>query len=273
MTDNFAPPPPEPSRLPAAPSRSESSIESSAPNLAGSDAAGHATGAVAPTAERAEGVTVRALPRLFNPETKLAARLRTILRFCIDTMINPWIGPAVENAPDWSKLGPVIIAPNHASFADPILVQSAIPRDIRFMMTEGIYRVKWMRWFFDIWGAIPVPDGSALKVDAIKSALAAMRSGKTIGIFPEGGIARDGVLQVGQPGVVMLMVKARLPVIPVAVIGSYKLLPFHARFPRAAWIRVRFGTPIMPPERVDKDGALEFAAKIMAEIARLSNEN
>lgn len=211
-------------------------------------------------------------PRIFDPDAKSSAVLRKIVRFTINTLIRPWIGPAVENAPDWKTLGPCIVAPNHASFADPILVQSVIPVDVRFLMTETIYRVPLMRWFFDLWGAIPVPDGAALKIDAMKAALSAMRSGKPVGIFPEGAIARDGVMQPGQPGVVALMVKARVPVVPVAVIGAYRLLPHRANFPRASWIRVRFGTPIIPPEKLDRDGTRDFAVRIMAEIDRLSKE-
>lgn len=217
-------------------------------------------------------VAVPIPPRIFDPDARSSAILRNIVRFTINTLIRPWIGPAVENAPDWKTIGPCIIAPNHTSFADPILVQSVIPVDVRFLMTETIYRVPLMRWFFDLWGAIPVPDGAALKIDAMKAALTAMRSGKPVGIFPEGSIARDGVIQPGQPGVVALMVKARVPVIPVAVIGAYRLLPHRANFPRASWVRVRFGTPILPPEKLDRDGTRDFAAAIMAEIARLSKE-
>ena len=226
----------------------------------------------APAASTETPSVVPIPPRIFDPDAKSSAVLRKIVRFTINTLIRPWIGPAVENAPDWKTLGPCIVAPNHASFADPILVQSVIPVDVRFLMTETIYRVPLMRWFFDLWGAIPVPDGAALKIDAMKAALSAMRSGKPVGIFPEGAIARDGVMQPGQPGVVALMVKARVPVVPVAVIGAYRLLPHRANFPRASWIRVRFGTPIIPPDKLDRDGTRDFAARIMAEIERLSKE-
>ena len=50
------------------------------------------------------------------------------------------------------------------------MVQTAIPHPVRFMMTEGIYRIPAMRWFFKLWDTIPVPDGDAVKVSAMKEA-------------------------------------------------------------------------------------------------------
>jgi 1-acyl-sn-glycerol-3-phosphate acyltransferase len=217
-------------------------------------------------------VAVPIPPRIFDPDARSSAILRNIVRFTINTLIRPWIGPAVENAPDWKTIGPCIIAPNHTSFADPILVQSVIPVDVRFLMTETIYRVPLMRWSLRSTRrhSCPRRSGAQDRRDEGRADGDALR--KTGRDFPEGSIARDGVIQPGQPGVVALMVKARVPVIPVAVIGAYRLLPRRANFPRASWVRVRFGTPILPPEKLDRDGTRDFAAAIMAEIARLSKE-
>ena len=124
----------------------------------------------------------------------------------------------------------MIFAPNHNSYLDPIMVQAAIPRPVRFMMTERIYRGPAIRWFFKLWDTIPVPDGDAVKVTAMKEALRVVRGGKPLVIFPEGGISQNGRLQPGKPGVVALMVRARVPVIPVAILGTYEVLPYHANF-------------------------------------------
>ena len=71
-------------------------------------------------------------------------------------------------------------------------------------------------------------------------------------------------------GVVALMMRARVPVIPVAILGTYRLLPRHANFFRAARVTVRFGQPIAPPgEALARDGVREYAQRIMDAIHAL----
>jgi 1-acyl-sn-glycerol-3-phosphate acyltransferase len=182
-----------------------------------------------------------------------------------------FFGPEIENAPDWKRIDGVIFAPNHASYLDPIFFQAAVPRPIRFMMTEGIYRIRAFRWLFELWDTIPVPDGDAVKVGAMKEALRVVRSGRPLVIFPEGGISRNGLLQAGQPGVAALMARARVPVIPVAILGTHEVLPYHANFPRAHRVKIRFGAPIpAPAEDLDREGQRAFAARIMQEIHDLA---
>jgi 1-acyl-sn-glycerol-3-phosphate acyltransferase len=167
-------------------------------------------------------------------------------------------------------VGGVVFAPNHNSYLDPLVFQAAAPRPVRFMMTEGIYRARALRWLFELWDAIPVPDGEAVKVGAMKEALGVVRGGHPLVVFPEGGIARDGRLQPGQPGVAALVARARVPVIPVAIIGTYQVLPFRASFPRAHRVLVRFGERIpAPPEDVDRDGQREYVRRVMDAIRAL----
>ena len=190
-----------------------------------------------------------------------------VVRISWTSLARVFIGPEVSNAPDWKKLGGAILAPNHNSFLDPVVVQTAIPHPVRFMMTEGIYRKPAMRWFFDLWDTIPVPDGDAVKVSAMKEALRVVRGGKPLVIFPEGGISHDGRLQPGQPGVVALMMRARVPVIPVAILGTYEVLPYRANFIRAGRVKLRFGEPIPPPaEGLERQGVRAYAAQIMDAI-------
>jgi 1-acyl-sn-glycerol-3-phosphate acyltransferase len=138
------------------------------------------------------------------------------------------------------------------------------------MMTESIYRIRAFQWLFKLWDTIPVPDGEAVKVAAIKDALRVVRSGQPLVVFPEGGISRSGFLQAGQPGVVALMTRARVPVIPVAILGTYQMLPFHATFPRASRVKVRFGEPIPAPAAdLDREGQRAHAALIMDAIHAL----
>ena len=140
--------------------------------------------------------------------------------------------------------GTYIIAPNHTSYMDPMLIQLLLPRHVTFMMDAGIFRVRLMNWFFKFWGAIPVSTTGRSAAGAMKTALGAARGGELLGVFPEGRISLDGKLQEGRGGVSVLMQRAGVPVVPVAIIGAFEVLPKSARFPRFGTIKVVWGEPI-----------------------------
>ncbi len=165
---------------------------------------------------------------------------------------------------------PYILAPNHVSFLDPIVVQLAHPRHVTFLMTETIYRVRTLRWFFRFWEAIPVPEDRA-PGEALKTAFRAIRRGEVVGIYPEGQISPDGRLQEGKQGVAMIMSRTGVPVVPVAILGTYEVLPRRARFPRPGRIRVVFGDPIFPSDASTdrKAAARALSSRVMEAIAAL----
>lgn len=171
--------------------------------------------------------------------------------------------------------GPCILAPNHVSYLDPIVVQLTFPRHITFLMAGHIFRYRWLRWFYSFWGAIPLDEGRVV-AGAMKSALGAARSGHVVGIFPEGRISESGVLQDGREGVATLMQRARVPVVPVAILGTYQVLPKHARFPRRGRLRVAYGEPITL-ETVEgedrKAAARRLRDRVMEAIAALLEQH
>jgi 1-acyl-sn-glycerol-3-phosphate acyltransferase len=201
---------------------------------------------------------------------RILAWLRAATRVVISSYFRVFYAYRVENAPTIPEGTPVVFAPNHVSFADPLFMQGAWPRHLTFLMTESIWKLRALNWFFRFWGAIPVPDGDAVKASAIKDALKAIRAGKPVVIFPEGKISEDGRLNPGNPGVAALMARARVPVVPVAILGSYDVLPYRAKFPRIAKVVVRFGEPIAPDETAqDREGLRRFSERVMDAIAAL----
>ena len=173
-----------------------------------------------------------------------------------------------ENAPDLRKTGPVILAPNHCSFLDPPILQLCIPRNLSFLMTEPLFRTWGLRWFFHFWGVLPVPlHGQA--GGAMKGALQALSEGRSVVIFPEGRISDDGRLQDAQGGVALLIARAGVPVVPVAILGTHQAMPRGALLPRPGRIRVRFGDPIAPPPKIERQRRRLFAAEVMDAIHAL----
>lgn len=128
--------------------------------------------------------------------------------------------------------GPAVLVCNHVSFVDAVLLMAASPRPIRFLMDHRIFKVPLLGWLFRLAKAIPIApqkeDPQAYE-RAFAEAVAVLREGDLLGIFPEGGITRDGELQPFKGGVMKILDLARAegiepPVVPMALTqlwGSY----------------------------------------------------
>jgi len=134
-----------------------------------------------------------------------------------------------EQIPDQ---GPAVLVCNHVSFVDAVLLMAASPRPIRFLMDHRIFRVPVLGWLFRLAKAIPIApqkEDPAAYERAFDEAAQVLREGDLLGIFPEGGITRDGTLQPFKGGVMKILACAQedglaVPVVPMALTnlwGSY----------------------------------------------------
>lgn len=160
-----------------------------------------------------------------GPAFKLAFRLKTHGR---------------ENVP---REGPAILAANHASFLDPILVGIGAKRPVRFLVAHDFYRDPRLHTALRWLGAIPV-GGDAGLIRSFRHIGEVMHRGGLLGIFPEGGITRDGAMRPFRPGASVLALRTGVPLVPVHLNGTFAALPRHAKWPRFVPLTVRFGTPI-----------------------------
>jgi 1-acyl-sn-glycerol-3-phosphate acyltransferase len=121
--------------------------------------------------------------------------------------------------------GPAVLACNHVSFVDAVLLMAASPRPIYFMMGHRIFRVPVLGWLFRLAKAIPVApqkEDSAVYEAAFERAAQVLREGDLLAIFPEGSITRDGQLQPFRGGIMKVLERARAdgvepPVVPMAL--------------------------------------------------------
>jgi 1-acyl-sn-glycerol-3-phosphate acyltransferase len=148
----------------------------------------------------------------------------------------------LENIPD----GPAIIAANHQSFLDDVLLPLVVPRrKVVFLGKEEYFQKWYLRWFFKGAGVIPVRrEQSSASQAALDAGVGALREGKLIGIFPEGTRSPDGRLYRGKTGVARMALEARVPVVPVAIVGTYEAMPYHQKLPKAGRVEIRFGKPL-----------------------------
>ncbi|WP_153395904.1 lysophospholipid acyltransferase family protein [Ornithinicoccus halotolerans] len=192
-----------------------------------------------------------------------------------------------ENVP---PEGPVILASNHLSFADSVVIPLTAPRQVAFLAKAEYFTGRGVRgaisreWFTAI-GSIPVErENTRAAQQSLDLALDHLRAGGAFGIYPEGTRSRDGRLYKGRTGVAWLALEARCPVVPVALRGTNELQPVGARFPRRVRFSVEFGAPIdftgrfdgVPAGRARRIATDEIMAAIQAmsgqELAGTYNE-
>ena len=194
---------------------------------------------------------------------------------CLWCMVRIWFRLRVENRPRMK--GAYVLVANHASFLDPALLGLALPRRVVFMMTEVHWRSPLLGWFYRWNRAIPLSARGGNRVP-LRAARDVLRQGRLLGIFPEGGLSRDGELLLGSPGAVSLVLGESVPIVPVGIIGADRAMPVGAAFPLPRKVVVRFGEPIEPEELMqlmpdDRKKRLQAATEvIMQRIAALTDQ-
>jgi 1-acyl-sn-glycerol-3-phosphate acyltransferase len=153
----------------------------------------------------------------------------------------------VEGAGHLPREGPCIIAANHVSYVDPIVVFAACPRPVRFIIDRAQYLRPLVHWVAVSTGAIPV-ENDPRDLGSLRRALQALKAGSVLGIFPEGGRSVDGTLQAGKPGAALLALRAGVPLVPAGIVGAFAAYSRHHLLPRPRRILVRFGAPLAFPE-------------------------
>ena len=152
---------------------------------------------------------------------------RHSIRAAIAGLCRPTV-TGLENVP---KDGPFIVASNHLSFLDSVIIQALMPRGVAFFAKAEYFngagiKGRLMKAFFEGVGSIPVERGEqAASVAALKTLLDLLDEGRGIGIYPEGTRSRDGLLYRGRTGVGWLALTTGAPVVPVGLRGTEKLQP------------------------------------------------
>ena len=160
----------------------------------------------------------------------------------------------LENLPK----GGCLLAPNHVTWIDAVLLQAVCPRPIRFLVYEPIYRNPWLNPIFRLMKAIPVTARKAK--DSVKQASEQLRAGEVVCIFPEGQLSRSGSRLKLRRGYELIAGAGDVPVVPVwldRLWGSifsfqgnkyFKKLPKRIPYP----VSVSFGAPL-PPDKAGTD--------------------
>ena len=190
--------------------------------------------------------------------------------------------PVVEGLDNVPRTGPVIVASNHLSFADSLVIPIVAPRKVVFLAKAdyftgtGIKGAASRAWFGGL-GMIPVDrDDTKAAIASLDTALEVLGRGEAFGIYPEGTRSRDGRLYRGRTGVGHLALTSGAPVVPVGLHGTQDLQPVGSRLPRLAKVTVRFGEPLSFTGRFDGVPAgrarREITDEVMTAIQKLSGQ-
>jgi 1-acyl-sn-glycerol-3-phosphate acyltransferase len=206
------------------------------------------------------------LVRSDEPETKVYEQVRivTVLHALI-TFRARGIGSA--NVPN----GPVILAPNHASFMDHFFAGAFIRRRVQFMGKSQLFKGV-PGWIFSHGGVFPVRRGHQDE-ETFTTSFRILDRGGVVVMYCEGGRSRTGkVAAEARPGIGRLALQSGVPVVPVAILGSYQVRNWkRLRFPK---ITVRYGAPfrfemVSEPSREQQQQCAEFS---LARIRELHEE-
>ncbi len=169
--------------------------------------------------------------------------------------------------------GALIIASNHASFLDPVVLGVVAPRKINFMAKDELFSNIFFGLLLRSLGVVAVRR-EGVSAGAFKEAFKRLKAGQALAVFPEGTRAAEGSFGKAHPGVGFLAIKSKATVIPAYIKGSANALPRYACFVRLKPIRVYFGKPLNPDIFSDtNEGYRKFANLIMEGIATLKVES
>jgi 1-acyl-sn-glycerol-3-phosphate acyltransferase len=158
--------------------------------------------------------------------------------------------PRIEGMENIPESGAAIVAGNHLSFSDHFLMPAILPRRITFLAKAEYFTGPGLKGrltaaFFRAVGQIPVDrSGGKASQSAIEAGLGVLRRGELLGIYPEGTRSHDGRLYRGRTGVAVMALRAGVPVIPCAMVGTFELQPPGRVVPRIGRVTIRFGRPL-----------------------------
>lgn len=194
-----------------------------------------------------------------------------VLRWLFRQVLRLGFGLRVTGEEHVPVRGPAILAPNHASQIDPIILGVAIPRRCTYLVAAELLTMPILGPLVRPFHPVAIKRG-AFDRHALAECLARLARGEALVIFPEGKISTDGRLQRPHDGLAFLACRSGVPVIPVGVRGTYQVWPLGTRLPHRGKVAVHVGKPIIPNRALTRETQMALTARVMDEIAGLAGE-
>ena len=164
---------------------------------------------------------------------------RTIARLGVTFLFDLKVYGA-QNVP---ATGGVLLLPNHQSYLDPVLIGVYLRRPMSFLARHGLFDNPRFAWLIRHLRAFPVRQGAG-DVGAMKEMVRRLKEGHMSTIWPEGSRTADGEIGAIEPGAALVIRRAGVPAVPVAIDGSFEAWPKWQKMFRPRPIRVMYGPPM-----------------------------
>jgi 1-acyl-sn-glycerol-3-phosphate acyltransferase len=178
----------------------------------------------------------------------------------VKPLMRTWFRIRLEGEGNIPAAGPVVLASNHRSNMDPVLLAAALTRPVAFMAKAELFRwpLGWvLRWI----GQFPVRRGG-IDREALRRTDAILARGSVLGLFPE-GTRGDGSFSAVHPGLAYIVVRQRCPVLPVAIFGTERVRRRLGWLPFASPVRIVVGPPIDLPRSTGDRAARRAASQLL----------
>ncbi len=186
-------------------------------------------------------------------------------------------GVTILGAENIPAEGAVILASNHRAHVDPPYLSLLTPRPLTFMAKEELFQVPFFGPYIVTLGAFLVKRRTADRA-ALRRAVDLLKAGRAVVIFPEGTRSEDGLLQPAEKGFALIARQTGAPIVPIAIVGTERMLPKGAKWPRRTAVKITIGRPLSVVEILasrrskEKDALTMIGEATMAAIAGLLGE-
>jgi len=138
-----------------------------------------------------------------------------------------------------------VLAANHSSMADILVLFATLPVQIRFLAKRSVFQVPFLGWGIRLAGFVPVDRGDPRRgQEAMDAALERLQGGRCVAVFPEETRTRDGELLPFKKGAALLAIRAGLPLVPISILGTFRVLPPDSLRSSPGRVIVAVGDPI-----------------------------
>src|SRR3954465_4399838 len=185
-----------------------------------------------------------------------------IVRFIVTTFCRTWCRMTIEGQENVPAEGLFLLAPTHRSILDTPIASGVTHRRMRFMGADKYWKNKAFGRLLTALGGFPVTRGTADR-EALKRCISVLEGGEPLVLFPEGERKSGPLIQPLFDGAAYIAVKAGVPIVPVGIGGSERVMPKGAKFIRPAKIHIVVGEPLRAPEGADTLKAQREAARAL----------
>ena len=204
----------------------------------------------------------------------------------VKTVLAPFLRmlfrPTVRGAEHLPASGAAILAGNHTTFLDNLMIPLVTPRRVTFLAKSDYFTGRGFKGllskhFFRGVGMIPIDrSGGAASEQALATGMQVLKDGGVLGLYPEGTRSPDGRLYRGRTGVARMALEAGVPVVPVGLVGMFALQPAGRKLPKIGKVEVRIGRPLDFSRYAGMEGdrfvLRSITDEIMYELMNLSGQ-